>query len=113
MRAVSLEEKPQMSASNCAVTDLYFYDNEVIEISKSVKPPPRGELEITSANQIHLQRGGLFVEIMGRGFAWLDMSSFEEASHRMGKSGYGQYLQNIAREQQRIKMNNFPVICHV
>lgn len=70
--AIALEEKPENPQSNYAVTGLYFYDNDVIDIAKSIKPSPRGELEITDVNKVYMERGDLNVEVMGRGYAWLD-----------------------------------------
>ena len=93
MNAISIEEKPEHPRSNYAVTGLYFYDNDVVAISKSIKPSPRGELEITDVNKAYLERGDLSVEVMGRGFAWLDTGTHEsllEAS---------QYIETVQRIQ--------------
>ena len=105
MNAISIEEKPEHPKSNFAVTGLYFYDNDVVEIAKNIKPSPRGELEITDVNKAYLERGDLSVELMGRGFAWLDTGTHESLLQA------AQYIETVQR-LQNVQVANLEEIAY-
>ena len=105
MNAISIEEKPEHPKSNFAVTGLYFYDNDVEEIAKNIKPSPRGELEITDVNKAYLERGDLSVELMGRGFAWLDTGTHESLLQA------AQYIETVQR-LQNVQVANLEEIAY-
>ncbi|HEM3638005.1 TPA: glucose-1-phosphate thymidylyltransferase RfbA [Streptococcus suis] len=105
MNAISIEEKPENPKSNFAVTGLYFYDNDVVEIAKNIKPSPRGELEITDVNKAYLDRGDLSVELMGRGFAWLDTGTHESLLEA------AQYIETVQR-LQNVQVANLEEIAY-
>ena len=105
MNAISIEEKPEHPKSNFAVTGLYFYDNDVVEIAKNIKPSPRGELEITDVNKAYLERGDLSVELMGRGFAWLDTGTHESLLQA------AQYIERVQR-LQNVQVANLEEIAY-
>ena len=105
MNAISIEEKPEHPKSHFAVTGLYFYDNDVVEIAKNIKPSPRGELEITDVNKVYLERGDLSVELMGRGFAWLDTGTHESLLQA------SQYIETVQR-LQNVQVANLEEIAY-
>ena len=105
MNAISIEEKSEHPKSNFAVTGLYFYDNDVVDIAKNIKPSPRGELEITDVNKAYLDRGDLSVELMGRGFAWLDTGTHESLLQA------AQYIETVQR-LQNVQVANLEEIAY-
>ena len=92
-RAVSIEEKPRAPRSRYAVTGLYFYDGSVVDVARSISPSPRGELEITDVNRVYLERGELAVELLGRGYAWLDTGTHDSLIEA------GQFIQSLEKRQ--------------
>ncbi|TWT10389.1 glucose-1-phosphate thymidylyltransferase RfbA [Streptococcus sp. sy004] len=105
MNAISIEEKPEQPKSDYAVTGLYFYDNDVVEIAKNIQPSVRGELEITDVNKAYLNRGDLSVELMGRGFAWLDTGTHESLLEA------AQYIETVQR-LQNVQVANLEEIAY-
>ena len=105
MNVISIEEKPENPRSDYAITGLYVFDNKVIEIAKGLKPGPRGELEITDVNKAYLERGDLSVELMGRGFAWLDTGTHESLLEA------AQYIETVQR-MQNVQVANLEEIAY-
>ncbi|MBJ7671175.1 glucose-1-phosphate thymidylyltransferase RfbA [Weissella confusa] len=112
-KAISIVEKPEHPKSNYAVTGLYFYDNDVIQIARSIEPSPRGELEISDVNAKYLERGDLDVQVMGRGFAWLDTGTHDsllEASSYVATIQKQQNLKVASLEEIAYRMNYISII---